>query len=81
MKKNREAGAPTPAPEVSQAWEQVSASFERFCLTAGLSALSEMMEQDATELGLSVICVQKVPLRKVSKINVITPISEVMSLI
>jgi transposase-like protein len=35
---------------VTQAWDQVSASFERFCLTAGLSALGEMMEQDATEL-------------------------------
>lgn len=45
-----EAGAPTPAPEVTQAWEQVGASFERFCLTAGLSALSRMMDQDAAEL-------------------------------
>ena len=50
MRKSRETGAPTPAWEVTQAWDQVSASFERFCLTAGLSALSEMMEQDATEL-------------------------------
>ncbi len=50
MRNSRETGAPTPAPEVSQAWEQVSASFERFCLTAGLTALSEMMEQDATKL-------------------------------
>jgi len=50
MRKSRETGAPTPAGEVTQAWDQVSASFERFCLTAGLSALSEMMEQDATEL-------------------------------
>ena len=50
MKQSRETGAPTPALEVAQAWEQVSASFERFCLTAGLSALGAMMEQDATEL-------------------------------
>jgi putative transposase len=50
MTKSRETGAPTPASQVSQAWERVGASFERFCLTAGLSALSEMMEQDATEL-------------------------------
>ena len=50
MRKSRGADEPTPAPEVTQAWDQVSASFERFCLTAGLSALSQMMEQDATEL-------------------------------
>lgn len=50
MRKSREACAPTPAPEVTQAWDQVGASFERFCLTAGLSALSQMMEQDAAEL-------------------------------
>ncbi len=50
MRKSREASAPTPASEVSQAWDQVGASFERFCLTAGLSALSQMMAQDAAEL-------------------------------
>jgi len=50
MRKSRETGAPTPAPEVTQAWDQVGASFERFCLTAGLSALSQMMEQDAAAL-------------------------------
>ena len=32
------------------AWENVAASFERFCLTAGIATLSEMMEQDAIEL-------------------------------
>lgn len=54
MGKSRGAGGPTPAPApasaVTEAWEQASVSFERFCLTAGLSALSEMMEQDATAL-------------------------------
>jgi hypothetical protein len=30
--------------------ENVAASFERFCLTAGIATLSEMMEQDAIEL-------------------------------
>ena len=50
MRKSREACAPTPALEVSQAWDQVSVSFEHFCLTAGLSALSQMMDQDAAEL-------------------------------
>ena len=41
---------PPPGAEVISAWDQVSVSFERFCLTAGLNALSRMMEQDATEL-------------------------------
>lgn len=30
--------------------EKVGTSFERFCLTAGLSALSRMMDQDAIAL-------------------------------
>ena len=49
MRKNRETSGPTPAPEVTEAWDHVGASFERFCLTAGLSALNQMMEQDAAE--------------------------------
>ena len=32
------------------AWENVAESFERFCLTAGIATLSEMMEQDAIDL-------------------------------
>jgi transposase-like protein len=32
------------------AWENVAASFERFCLTAGIATLAEMMERDATKL-------------------------------
>jgi putative transposase len=35
---------------VTQAWDQVSQGFERFCLTAGLNALGQMMDQDATQL-------------------------------
>jgi putative transposase len=35
---------------VGKAWDEVSASFERFCLTAGIQALAEMMEKDAEEL-------------------------------
>ena len=50
MRKSRETAAATPAPEVTHAWDQVSQSFERFCLTAGLNALGQMMDQDATEL-------------------------------
>jgi len=39
-----------PEAAVAEAWQQVGASFDRFCLTAGLSALSQMMEQDVAEL-------------------------------
>ncbi len=31
------------------AWESVAVSFERFCLTAGIATLSEMMERDAID--------------------------------
>ena len=44
----------TPARIVASglevAWETVAASFERFCLTAGIATLTEMMEQDTTRL-------------------------------
>jgi putative transposase len=44
----------TPAENVAAgievAWENVAVSFERFCLTAGVAALIEMMERDATEM-------------------------------
>ena len=49
MKKNS-----TPSRAVAsgleRAWEDAAASFERFCLTAGVATLAEMMEQDAAEL-------------------------------
>lgn len=35
---------------VGEAWQQVSASFERFCLASGIAALGTMMEQDAIQL-------------------------------
>jgi len=50
MDKSRETASGTPEAAVAEAWQQVGASFERFCLAAGVSALSEMMEQDAIEL-------------------------------
>ena len=41
---------PTPgAGAVGRAFEEVSASFERFCLAAGIEALGAMMEKDAEE--------------------------------
>ena len=40
----------TPAPQaatalVTDAWDAVGASFERFCLTAGVATLTRMMEE------------------------------------
>ena len=39
-----------PAAVVDKAWQQVAASFDRFCLAAGVAALADMMEQDAARL-------------------------------
>jgi putative transposase len=38
------------AESVEQAWAEVGASFERFCLNAGLATLAGMMEAEAREL-------------------------------
>src|SRR5438876_2787750 len=40
---------PTPLGAVGKAWEGVSASFDRFCLAAGIEALGTMLENDARE--------------------------------
>ena len=50
MKKPTTPPAVFPASIVEDAWQEVGASFERFCLTAGISTLSKMMEEDATQL-------------------------------
>ena len=50
MDKSRATVIPVPGAAVADAWQRVGASFERFCLTAGLTALNEMMERDAVEL-------------------------------
>ena len=34
---------------VEEAWEDVLASFKRFCLATGIEALGAMMDQDAEE--------------------------------
>ena len=39
-----------PAAIVEEAWQQATASFDRFCLTAGVAALADMMEEDAARL-------------------------------
>ena len=36
---------------VEDAWEAVGASFEQFCLVAGLSSLTQMLEEEARELA------------------------------
>src|SRR5712672_1193581 len=43
------ASPPTGMGAVGKAWEAVSVSFDRFCLTAGIEALGTMMEKDAEE--------------------------------
>lgn len=40
---------PAGAGAVGEAWDEVSASFDRFCLAAGIEALGTMMERDAEE--------------------------------
>src|SRR3954471_2103102 len=37
------------ASGVEEAWQDVSGSFERFCVTAGIARLTDMMERDAAE--------------------------------
>ena len=39
-----------PAAIVEEAWREVGASFERFCLTAGIATLAHMMEEDTARL-------------------------------
>ena len=38
------------ATGIEAAWENVAVSFERFCLTAGVATLAQMMERDAASL-------------------------------
>ena len=40
---------PTVLGAVGKAWDEVSVSFDRFCLAAGMEALGLMMEKDAEE--------------------------------
>ncbi len=34
-------------PSVEMAWQDVDSSFERFCLTAGIGAIEQMLCEDA----------------------------------
>ena len=50
MTKNSTASVAAPPVIVAEAWQQVGASFDRFCLASGVAALQTMMEQDASHL-------------------------------
>ena len=50
MTKSSTAAVAAPPAIVAEAWQQVGASFDRFCLASGVAALQTMMEQDATRL-------------------------------
>jgi hypothetical protein len=50
MTRNSTAPVAAPPAIVAEAWQQVGASFDRFCLASGVAALQTMMEQDATHL-------------------------------
>src|SRR5215469_18561489 len=43
------ASPPVGGSAVGEAWDEVSTSFDRFCLAAGIEALGTMMERDAEE--------------------------------
>jgi putative transposase len=50
MKKSTTLAGVVSETIVEEAWQQVGASFERFCLTAGIATLAGMMEGDADRL-------------------------------
>ena len=39
-----------PVPSLETAWQDVDRSFERFCLTAGIGAIEQMLRDDAQQL-------------------------------
>ena len=50
MKETTTSATMVPVAIIEEAWQEVGASFERFCLTAGIATLSNMMEEDAARL-------------------------------
>ena len=40
-----------PVPTLETAWQDVNSSFDRFCLTAGISALEQMLVEEAEDLA------------------------------
>jgi len=43
--------AMTQVPMLEAAWRDVDSSFERFCLTAGIGAIEQMLCEDAQRLA------------------------------
>ena len=41
----------TLVPSLETAWQDVDTSFERFCLTAGIGAIEQMLREDAQQLA------------------------------
>ena len=41
----------TLVPSLETAWQDVDSSFERFCLTAGIGAIEQMLCEDARQLA------------------------------
>ena len=41
----------TLVPSLEAAWRDVDSSFERFCLTAGIGAIEQMLCEDAQRLA------------------------------
>jgi hypothetical protein len=50
MTRNITPTRPDTTALIAQAWDAVGASFERFCLTAGVATLARMMDEDAMQL-------------------------------
>jgi putative transposase len=50
MKRSSTRPVPVPRSPVGQAFDEMSASFERFCLAAGIEALGGMLESDTATL-------------------------------
>ena len=40
-----------PVPSLETPWQDVDSSFERFCLTAGIGAIEQMLCEDAQQLA------------------------------
>src|SRR5438128_1433411 len=56
MEKSTAAAGVVPAAIVEEAWQQVGASFEWYCLTVGITTLAGMMEADAARLVRRALC-------------------------
>jgi putative transposase len=51
MRNSTTTSAMTPVSSLEAAWQDVDSSFERFCLTAGIGAIEQMLCEDAQRLA------------------------------